>query len=311
MQEFLINNTVHWNLMSLTGYRTLVILSALLESPKSNDEINECLFNNQYIKERFSGDTLRIYINSLRAIGCEITRADKSNSQKYRLVSHPFAYDIPKNQLNAISKLYKSTYDKMNLEEILLIEDFFSKLSSKLQNSFTKDYLKNISVIKNINRDLLDDLLKYCESKQQITFLYNSPRSGPKEITLVCDKLGFKSEKLYLYGNNLTHNEYSYFVVARILKICCINISKDKIEYPSFKIIYQLYNHDNYIPEPDEKIIESTNESLIIELTAKNEFLAMQRILFKTTDCKVLQPQEFKEKLLNKLIKMGEAYENV
>ncbi len=108
MQAFLTNNTVNCNLMSLTGYRTLVILTALIESPKSNDEINECLFNNQYIKEKFSSDTLRIYINSLRAIGCEITRANKSNNQKYKLTSHPFSYDIPKSQLKALSKVYKT-----------------------------------------------------------------------------------------------------------------------------------------------------------------------------------------------------------
>ncbi len=43
MQEFLTNNTVSYNLMSLTGYRTLVIFRALLESPKTIDEINDCL----------------------------------------------------------------------------------------------------------------------------------------------------------------------------------------------------------------------------------------------------------------------------
>ena len=68
MQEFLKNNTVNCNLMSLTGYRTLVLLEALMQSPKSIAEINDCFLNNQYIKETFSQDTLRIYINSLRNI---------------------------------------------------------------------------------------------------------------------------------------------------------------------------------------------------------------------------------------------------
>lgn len=311
MQEFLANNTVNWNLMSLTGYRTLVILFALMESPKSNEEINECLLNNQYVKERFSTDTLRIYINSLRAIGCNISRADKSNNQKYHLLSVPFSYDIPKNQLRSLSKLYKSTYARMDIEEILLIEDFLQKLSANLQNSQTSDYIKNISVIKNINRDILDDLIKYCKNKLQITFLYNSPRCGAKEIEFICDKLAFKSDKLYLYGNNLTHNEYSYFVVGKILKICSINISKNIKEFPNIKVIYELYNQGNYSPEQEEIIIEKSSEKIILELTEKNEFTAMQKVLSKAPNCKIIQPLDFKEKFLNKLVKMGKIYEDI
>lgn len=312
MQAFLTNNTVNCNLMSLTGYRTLVILIALMDSPKSIDEINECLFNNQYIKEKFSRDTLRIYINSLRAVGCEITPANKSNNQKYKLLSHPFAYEIPQNQLKALAKVYKTIYDKINVEEVIVLEDFFKKLNGSIKNQNANAFLENLSILKHIDRNMLNDISSYCRSKKQITFLYNSPKSGPKEIEFICDKLSIKSGKLYLWGTNLSRKEYSYFLIERILKICSINILKAEKVFPSFNVIYELYNHnDNFIAGPDEKIVSRSSDKLVIEVNSKNEFDIMQRILYMANDCKVLQPEEFRLKLLNQLKKMNENYAEI
>lgn len=310
MQEFLTNNTVSCNLMSLTGYRTLVILGALMESPKSNEEINEILLNDQYIREKFSNDTLRLYINSLREIGCGITRANKLNNNKYELVSHPFVYEIPKPQLKAISKLYKSIYDKIDIEEVISIENFFEKLANSTASADTKDALKSISMLKGINKRMLNDLLVQCKNKNQIVFLYNSPRSGEKQIEIIADKISFKSGKLYLWGNNLTHKQYSYFAIERILKICSIKLLKNKDEVQTVKVVYEVYNKD-YEPLSSEKIIERTDEKLIIETDSDNEFNLIQRLLHQANDCKVLQPQDFKDKLLAKLKTMEEIYENI
>lgn len=309
MQEFLTNNKVSCNLMSLTGYRTLVILEALMESPKSNDEINDCLLRNQYIKEKFSPDTLRIYLNSLRAIGCEITRANKSNN-KYTLLSHPFDYDISKPQLKALSKLYKNIYDKIDVKEAIILESFFEKISQQLKNENTKDFLQKLQLLKNIDKKLISELLLHCKNKNQIIFSYNSPKSGTKNIEIIADKLSFKSEKLYLWGNNLTHEEYSYFAVNKIIKICGIKFSKTDTTYPPIKITYEIYDID-YVLEFDEKIIEKTDEKLIIEADAQNEFSIMQRILYLGDNCKIIEPESFKEKLLNKLNKMGKNYEDI
>lgn len=310
MQEFLTNNTVSCNLMSLTGYRTLVILGALMESPKSNDEINQILLNDQYIQEKFSNDTLRLYINSLRQIGCEITRANKLNNNKYELVSHPFGYEISESQLKAIEKLYKSIYDKIDVKEVIAIENFLEKLSDLVSSQDTKDSLNAMSMLKGINKEILNDLLVHCKNKNQIVFLYNSPRSGEKQIEIIADKVAFKSGKLYLWGNNLIHKQYSYFAIERILKICSIKLLKTKEEVQTVKVVYEVYNKD-YEPLASEKIIEKTDIKLVIETDSDNEFNLMQTLLYMTDECKILQPQDFKEKLLAKLKTMEEIYENI
>ena len=310
MQEFLTNNTVSCNLMSLTGYRTLIILSALMESPKSNNELNEYFLNNQYIREKFSNDTLRIYINSLRAIGCEITKANAGNNNKYTLLSHPFTYDVSKLQLKALQKLYKSSYEKIDIKNLIALENFFIKLSAYTKDEGSRETLKNISALKHIDKNILNDILIHCKNKNQIVFLYNSPKSGEKEIEVVADKLSFKSDKLYLWGNNLTHKEYSFFSVERILKICSIKFAKSKETFHKIKILCEIYDNE-YTPQEGEKILEKANDKCIVEITSENEFSIIQRILYMANSCKVLQPQGFKEKIISKLKMMEENYENV
>ena len=70
MKEFLKTNTITYNLISFTGFKALIIFSLLLESPKSYDEIIDYFANHDYIKETISIDTIRVYLNSLKRIGC-------------------------------------------------------------------------------------------------------------------------------------------------------------------------------------------------------------------------------------------------
>lgn len=308
MQELLTNNTANCNLMSLTGYRTLVILALLMEAPRSTEEINNYFLNNQYIQDKFSNDTLRIYINSLRAIGCNITDANKAN-KKYELISHPFEYDIPKTQLKALSKLYKSIFSKIDNAKLLELENFLYKLSNNTKNEATKNYLTNLSVIKNIDRKILKDLILYCKNNNQIVILYNSPRSGNKEIEIMCDKLSFRFGKLYLWGNNITYNEYSFLPVERIIQILNIKIRKDDSTIHPIKVVYELCNITNYVPEQDERIVEQSEDRLVIEINSKNKFNLMQRVLYMADSCKVREPASFKEELINKLKIMEQYYE--
>ncbi len=311
MQEFLTNNTVTCNLMSLTGYRTLVLLSTLMESPKSIDEINDFFLNNRYIKEKFSNDTLRIYINSLRAIGCNITRADKSNKLKYNLISHPFSYNISKIHLKSLAKLYKYTFSQLKIQDIILLHKFFLKLSSIIENDAEKTTILGLSAIKNINLSLLEELISYCKKHKQIIIEYNSPKSGPKKIELIADKLSFRSEKLYLWGNSLTHKQYSFFSVEKIIRVIGVSINQQKEQTPQLTCVYELYNQKNYIPQPEETILEQDENKIVIKTSAQNEFNLIQKLLYLCNDCKILYPNEIKTKIITKLKEMENNYEKI
>lgn len=309
MQEFLTNNTVNCNLMSLTGYRTLVLLKSLLESPKSIDEINEYFLNNQYIQEKFSTDTLRIYINSLREIGCKISRANKSNAYKYELTEHPFCLKINKTQIKALSKLYKSIHNKIKIEEAINIEKLFEKLSYEVNDEKIKENILGLKLIKQADLKIVDQLMAHCKKKHQIIFLHKSNHSGITEIEIIADKLKFRSEKLYILGQSITHNEYSFYRVDKIIKILAQKIKKDSPKEKVFKVICEIEQNPNYQPNEDERILSINGNKTVIEITSKNEFDLKQRLLYDNKNLKILEPEHFKKDFIKTLEEMQKIYE--
>ena len=107
--------TMTHNLMSFTGFKSLLLFSSLLESPKTFEEIKERFREYEFLKENISIDTLRVYINSLERIGCEIVRDKKSEGGKYRLLKHPFEINLTEEQAKSIVKIYKNIVSVIKL----------------------------------------------------------------------------------------------------------------------------------------------------------------------------------------------------
>ena len=115
MKEFMKNKKVTYNLMSFTGFKSLLVFSLLLESPKSYLEIKDYFEKHEYIKESISIDTLRVYLTSLRMAGCEIIRAKKTEGSRYRMVSHPFEIALSQEQIKSIIRPYQKILNLKNL----------------------------------------------------------------------------------------------------------------------------------------------------------------------------------------------------
>jgi predicted DNA-binding transcriptional regulator YafY len=278
-----------------------------MESPKTKEEINNYFQSDPYIKETFSNDTLRIYINSLRKIGCEITRASKTTQNRYVLCSHPFQISPTKAQLSALVKLYKNIYEALEISQVIEIEELFNTLAQNINDEKLKKYLLNSTMLKGINKKVLKDLISHCKNNNQIEFLHNSPRSGPKAIDIIADKLEFKSAKLYLWGYSLTHKEYSFYRLDRIEKILNIKLKPTSTEEKTYKITYQC-PVCKYSEDTQDKIIEKNEEFLIVETTSKNKFNLIQKFLYNSRHYKVISPESFKHELIKKLKLMKENY---
>ena len=158
--------------INLTGIRLLVIFSLLLESPKTAEEINEYFEINNYPKECFSIDTLRNDLNALRYAGCEITRADKTNDYKYKLLAHPFELDIDETEVLNLSKLYKKAYIFLDIPQLINLENLFNLLANYTKKESVSEELKGISLLKDIDKELLKTLLTAGKNKNIISFNY-------------------------------------------------------------------------------------------------------------------------------------------
>ena len=108
MKEFYKTQTITYNLMSFTGFKSVLLFSYLLESPKTYEELKSLFESHQYLKESISIDTLRVYINSLERIGCKIVRDKKSEGSRYRIVKNPFEIKLSEEHAQSIIKIYKN-----------------------------------------------------------------------------------------------------------------------------------------------------------------------------------------------------------
>jgi len=93
--------------ISITAFRIISMLNMLLQEPLSDDELNEKLQTNIQGSRNLSKDTICIYINTLRAIGCEISRPSKKNEYKYVLKTHPFKLIISNDEISTIIEVRK------------------------------------------------------------------------------------------------------------------------------------------------------------------------------------------------------------
>lgn len=310
MKEFMKNKIVTYNLMSFTGFKSLLVFSLLLESPKSYLEIKDYFEKNEYIKEAISIDTLRVYLTSLRMAGCEIIRAKKSEGSRYRMVSHPFEISLTSEQIKSITKVYKALSKNIELNELITLEKFLYKLSEQLNNNDLKFTIMKASPLNGIDLELLEELITCSKRKQQIGIMYNSPKSGLKPIEVITDKVEFNNNKLYLYCTGMEYKQYTYLPISRITKITGIKLRNDVLDnIEEITVGYEIKTKVHELKlKDDEKIVEIKDNSVIIEMTSSNPFIIKQRVLSLGCSCKVLYPKSFRDEIIQTLKSMKEGY---
>ncbi|MBD5402871.1 WYL domain-containing protein [bacterium] len=311
MKQFMKTNKITYNLMSFTGFKSMLIFSLLVESPKSYDELKYYLENHEYLHESVSTDTLRIYLNSLRHIGCKIRRISKGGISKYTIDSHPFELKINDEQTKSILKIFKTISKSIEISDLLSLQEFFDKFSNYITNEDLKLKLKNISPLNNIDPQIIKDLKSYAHNNTEIIILYNSLNSGKKNINIIVDKLEINNGKLYVYGMNSEHKHYSSLLVSRIIKIIGINFQQSELTAPEITVTYELKNNNgnqDFELLNCETIIENHKNKTIIQINSRNKFDIMQRIMSLSPNCKVLTPESFRTDIIDFLKQMKEGY---
>ena len=309
MKQFIKNKTVTYNLMSFTGYKALIIFSLLLEGPKSYEEVCDYIIKNPYLKgDKISIDTLRVYINSFKKLGCKVLRSKGADKiSRYQIISHPFELSLNEEERQSIIKVFKTISKNLSLDEFLELENFLEKIAGYIKNEEFALDVRNSSMLKNIDKDLVENLLDCCKKKKQIIINYHSPNSGKKDIELIADKLEISNGKIYLCGTGFEYNQYASFLLSRIKHIVDV---KDETVYPSnikeLKVVYEL----DYEPvlQPNDRILEKRDNKFVIETTTSNDFFLQQKLLEYGPACKILEPESFRDNFIALLKDMKAGY---
>ena len=287
------------NQVSLTGLRGIVLLGLLIEAPRSLKEIREIFTELNIFEPEHSDDILRI----------DITKANAKTGFKYRLLKHPFSLNILKDEINVIKKAYKKIKDSSNIELILKYDELFKKLAEYIDDSEAKETLRGLSVLKTFDTEFIQELIEDCRQNRTLRLSYRTPQAKDDSQKEVCaHRIVFQNDKIYLYGFDLIRKKSVVLNIKRIGAILArfSGSSKVEIEYTTVKFFLKNFGVTGI--EENEVILENRDDGYIIEGRYYNDFLAAQRILSFGANCTVLEPQEFREKIIQKLINMRNVY---
>ena len=298
------------NQISLTGMRAIVLIGLLIEAPRSLQEIREVFISLNIMEPEHSDDILRIDINTLRYMGCEISRADSKSDGKYVLTKHPFALDITEKEIGVLKRAYKKVRSSADIKLVIKFDELFKKFAEHIGDTNMKETILGISILKSLDTKILKDLIEDCEQKRIVKLIYRNPSSkDASEKTVFVQKIVLQNDSVYLYGIDTGKNKSVVLNVKRILSIisrisggCGIEVKTTNVKFflKSFGV--------NEIDEENEQILETLEDGYIVEGRYYNDFLAMQRILSFGANCKVLEPQEIKDEVIQRLKNMRDVY---
>ena len=295
--------------VSLTGIRSIVLLGLLIIAPRSLEEIRKIFLQYNIIDESSSNDILRIDINTLKYMGCEISRASAKTDFKYVLGNHPFSLNVTLEEIKLIKRFYKIVKKTADIPKLLVYDDFFKKIAKFISNE-NKEAFLGISVLKHFDIKLIKSLLRDCDEKALLTLDYISPDNQFVLTKKIAAKsLEFRNDKIYLHGFDIEKNKWIILNLKRIQSIWGKN--KNNGDYIENKIYtrFMLKSIYNNTLEDNEKVIDKIGNNCIVEGVYFNKFLCIQRMLSFGANCTVLEPLEIKNKIIELLQEMRKIYE--
>lgn len=308
---FKIAEKTELNQISLTGVRAIVLAGLLIVAPRSLEEIRKAFISLNIMEDENSDDILRIDLNTLKIMGCEISRASQKTNYKYVLGKHPFSFKMESDELNVLKRAYNQIKAKADILTLLDYDAFFKKIASRVCKEETKEALLGISALKRNDINKIRDLMIDCNQGRTIILEYKKPQAKmPEEKEIVAQKLVFQNEKIYLYGYDLNKKENVVLLFDRIKSVLSRKLEKTNVETNLKRVLFKLETERLTSLAEGEQIMESNEGSYIIEGKYYNEFLAMQRILSLGSKCVVLEPADFRNKIVDKLKEMRVAYGN-
>ncbi|MCQ2743872.1 MAG: WYL domain-containing protein [bacterium] len=298
------------NQISLTGVRAITLIGLLSVEPRTFDEIREKFIKFKILDESHSDDILRIDLNTVKAIGCEISRPSRKNKFKYVLSKHPFTLYLDNNDAVILKKVMEKFKSTTNIPLLVEYDALLRKIANYVYDDDVKEAIIGASPLVHYCSDIVKDLIVDCNYNNTLTLFYKKPTNkSPTEKVLIAKKLVFISNKLYLQCYDLNKKAPVVLNIKNITEIVSRSLTKNKIETDKFKIKFLIKNFKPEILDEDEIILDEKENQAQIEGSYFNEFYAMQRVLSLGSSCTVIEPIEFRNFIISKLKEMRKLYD--
>lgn len=281
-----------------------------MEKSHTVDELVQIIEKNKIINKVTSKDTIRIDLNTLKRAGCKISRPSKANNYKYELLSHPFTFKLSNKELKVLLRLRDKLTQEMDWKDVLIFNELYRKIASVTFNEELINEIENTKPLINVNADILEELSSPLIAGKKVQIIYNSPEFGEEKLDIIPQKISFENGKLYLWCYSYKYKMNSLLNIERIVKINFVDISQTIETKSSYDVTYSIVGNalKTFEPKEFEEVIEKTKDLIKVLAHVENEFYFIQRLLLFGKDFKIIAPDFFKEKLINKIKLMQKGY---
>ena len=298
------------NQISLTGVRALAMIGLLIVAPRSLQEIREKFIEMHIMDESHSDDILRIDLNTIKVMGCEISRPSSKTNFKYVLTKHPFLLPLTNDDTKTLKKIYNELKSTLSLPALIDYHKLFLKISRYIQDEEVKESLLGISILKYYDIKMIGEILADCKHERTLKILYSKSSSNvTSEKEVIAQKLVVNNNKVYLYCFDLQKKEPLMLSFKGVKAVLSRKMNSSPFESKTVKVKFFLKDISTDNLSDEENIVSARDDGYIIEGEYYNQFIATQRILSYGSDCVVQEPIEFKNLIISKLKEMRKMYE--
>ena len=297
----------NYKYICLTAYRTLLLLKYLMAGALDKQKIVQLFDDDAFVLNGITSENIRVMINSLKEVGCKISRPNNKNNFQYILTENPFYLDFTNDEIKLLNKFRKKFLGNKDLNYILNTNSLFEKICLLISNESTKENIRNHNLLPDVDRGLIINLQNLCRNKDKVVFNYLSGRKL-SEFEMIASFLKYERDRLYIWGYSTKYNDYSYLRADKIKSFRILEKQSQEI-VNDYVIRYEIYNK-SYLPESNETIVESNNNFLLIDYKAENKFRAIQKFLELGNEGKIISPEEFKQEFIETVKSVKEIYKN-
>lgn len=278
--------------LSHSSLKVLEILFKLLSSKCKKDEL----------LAGFSEDSLSIYLETLNRIGIKIKKEKKT--KKYFIAENINLINFNSLDLNNIANIKKVMSEKTSVDNIIKLNNLFCDLAKITEPEFSNGLLeiaKDLPFGPKLHSKVL--FLQECiKNKSSIKLIYNSPRKGNEEFILLPKYLKVSNLKLHLWAKDNSISDTRCLRLERIVSVEKIAQPIEETISDKFAIceVVSTFNF-NKLGKERVEILEKNNESIKIKLFYYTTFELMQKVLKLGNECKILEPLDAQNELIEKL----------
>ncbi len=324
-----------------SAYRIYKILQWLSQSPLSVAALNERFCQDPKIGKPVSTDSMWLYVNTLKHLGCKIRRPSLRNQFQYELLYHPFGMFLSDQQLEILAQVKMLAQKELKHSEIRTLDGLFKKIirygsgehGQHQEHSLTALFTQSRSLDYESCQSHIEQLEKHIAQQPKLLHLtYLSPLKGEEIFYFMPMGLFYEQGILYLRGERaISQNKIisSYLRVDRIRDIqpvkntsllanlqttSCSRISVTlhiQVNSPTlFQGFLLTENHGVY--KEDCRWIPSLEKSkgyYCVDLSVRDFFFLKQRLLSCGFPFHIISPADFRDEVITTLRSMLSRYQ--